>query len=87
MNLRDIDWTDLFLQGILWLAGGFCASCAALLVYSAVVEAPRDRAREAALFAECLADGHKEYQCVAMLRRPDLGGGVVPIVIPMPMRR
>lgn len=86
MNLRYIDWTGLFMQGFLWLTGAIGVSIAGLMIYIAAVEEPRDRAHEAALRTECLADGHKEYQCEAMLRRP-AGAGAVPILIPMPLGR
>lgn len=43
---------------------------AALLVgaYGLVTTLDKESARYEQLMAECLADGHKEYQCVGLLR-------------------
>lgn len=34
------------------------------------------------LMVQCLADGHKEYECASLLRRGHRGGASIPIIIP-----
>lgn len=54
-----------------------------ILIWAALYDAS-DRKR---LMAQCLVDGHKEYECVGMLNNG--GGGMYPVIVPMPvpMRR
>lgn len=55
--------------------------CAIGMAIAAGIRDDRTRDR---LMRECLTDGHKEYECVALLKTPQ-GGST--IVMPLPMGR
>jgi len=65
-----------------WIGiAGLALAIAGIAWIGALVE--RDARYEQKLMADCLADGHKEYQCVSLLRKPSSDSTtVVPIYIP-----
>lgn len=58
-------------------SGWFLLLLFVLLFAGLAVVAKEDSERREKLMAECMADGHREYQCESMLKRPVQNGGVI----------
>ena len=74
------DWLILSLIGVLFLiifGGGWFA-------WQSLKES---KVEEARLMAQCLADGKKEYECVALLRKSESSTAVIPMPIFIPSGR
>ena len=51
------------------------------IIYAVAAGIPGSEARHERLMQECMADGHKEYECVGLLKGRDAD----PIVVPAPV--
>lgn len=65
--------------GVLYVVGVIIAALIAVLVAAAIA----DTENTSRLMAQCQADGHKEYECVSMLRKSETTVVPMPIAIPV----
>lgn len=80
---RDRDWVGTAVGAMLWVLGLMAVALIVALPFIvwAVLEGIENDRR---LVAQCIADGRKEYECEAMLRRSTTA--VVPIPMPIVVR-
>lgn len=73
-----IDW---IFDHVEWFGGAFILFFV-LLFYFLFVEMGKDCENNKRLMNQCMSDGHKEYECVSMLRR-NSSSTVIPVVVPI----
>lgn len=78
-------WQDI--EALFWLMVGcfavWCLIAMGHYIYSDITAGNTNHTR---LIAQCMADGKKEYECVALLQRPQSNTQVIPIPLILPVR-
>lgn len=76
---KNLDWIEIAFFLFLGFLGTGGIACLIFLGIGVVQEA----AYKEQLMQDCIADGHKEYQCHAIIHGGDGNTGLMPMVIPV----